>query len=152
VEQLTPWLQERGLSWDSLDTVIAVRRELFEIDTRFGQLGERGIFSTLDRAGVLTHQVSGVGAIETALTEPPAVGRARVRGEVIKRLARTNGRYHCDWQGIFDASQKRLLDLSEPFEEVERWLDFEQAVRQGPPVFADLLMRSDGAFGSAGWR
>ncbi|MEK6324269.1 MAG: proteasome accessory factor PafA2 family protein [Acidobacteriota bacterium] len=151
VQRLTPFLAEHGLSWDALDAVIAVRKELFEVDTRFGQLGERGIFSSLHRAGVLTHHVPGVESIDDAMTRPPTVGRARIRGEVIRRLAGRSG-YQCDWQGVVDVDLKRVLDLSEPFEEVERWLDFDQARRMGPPVFADLLMRLSAGAGAPTWR
>lgn len=48
----------RGLSWDEVQRgsgpgrLDALRQELFQIDIRFGQLGERGIFAGLDRAGV----------------------------------------------------------------------------------------------------
>jgi hypothetical protein len=136
--RLTGFLEEKGLSLDALDSVFKLRQELLEIDTRFGQLGGRGIFAGLDRAGVLAHHVSGVDAIEQAITEPPAAGRARIRGEVIRRLAGQNGRYQCDWQGIFDASTNRILDLSEPFEAVERWLEYEQA--NGLPAFAAALL------------
>ncbi len=136
--RLTGFLEEKGLSLDALDSVFKLRQELLEIDTRFGQLGGRGVFASLDRAGVLAHHVSGVDAIEQAITEPPAAGRARIRGEVIRRLAGQNGRYQCDWQGIFDATTNRILDLSEPFEAVERWLEYKQA--NGLPAFATALL------------
>lgn len=146
VERLTPFLDERGLSWDALDAVLDLRRELFEIDTRFGQLGEIGIFAGLDEAGVLTHRVPGVDAIEQAMTNPPAIGRARIRGEVIKRLAGA-GRYRADWQGVIDMTTKRVLDLSEPFETEERWLEAGQALSGGPHVFTDSIVRpSSGDF------
>lgn len=140
VQRLTPLLRERGLSWDELDPMLALRRELFEIDTRFGQLGGSGIFASLEKAGVLTHHVPGVNAVRDAMNDPPAIGRARVRGEVIKRLA-GRGRYQCDWQGVVDIGKKRVLDLSEPLETEERWIEFEQAKLSGPIVFADSLMR-----------
>ena len=35
-----------------------VKKELFEIDTRFGQLGGGGLFARLDEAGVLTHHIA----------------------------------------------------------------------------------------------
>src|SRR5262245_2729854 len=60
VLRLTPFLRDHGLSWDSLTSVMDVRKELFEIDTRFGQLGGAGIFSSLDNAGVLKHHIPGV--------------------------------------------------------------------------------------------
>ena len=61
---------------------LSCRTRLFEIDTRFGQLGLKGIFETLDAAGVLNHRVNGVDNIEHAMIEPPASGRANVsRGQ-----------------------------------------------------------------------
>lgn len=144
MQRLNDYRDENGLSWDELDSVLKLRQELLEIDMRFGQLGGSGVFSGLDSAGVLAHHVPGVEAIEEAITEPPEVGRARIRGEVIRRLAGQNGNYQCDWQGIFDVGTNRLLDLSEPFEAAERWLEYEQAVSTGPPAFAALLTRLDG--------
>ena len=104
------------------------------------------MFAGLDRAGVLAHHIPGVEAIEQAITEPPELGRARIRGEVIRRLAGQNGIYQCDWQGIFDVGTNRLLDLSQPFEAAERWIEYEQAVTAGQPAFAALLTRLDGDF------
>ena len=40
-----------------LRPVVELKRELLEIDARFGQLGEEGIFAQLDRAGVLDHHL-----------------------------------------------------------------------------------------------
>jgi len=146
MQRLNDYLGENGLSWDALESVFKLRQELLEIDTRFGQLGGRGLFAGLDRAGVLAHHIPGVEAIEQAITEPPELGRARIRGEVIRRLAGQNGIYQCDWQGIFDVGTNRLLDLSQPFEAAERWIEYEQAVTAGQPAFAALLTRLDGDF------
>lgn len=121
VNLLTPFLQERGLSWEELNSILALRQELCEIDTRFSQLGGKGIFSELDRAGVLTHHVEGVDQIDKAMSDPPPRHRARIRGEAIKRLSGDNCRYKCDWSGIWDFDIERFLDLSDPFETRERW-------------------------------
>jgi hypothetical protein len=99
--------------------VLNSRQKFFEIDTRFGQLGLKGIFETLDLAGVLRHRVSGVDNIEHAMKEPPAVGRARIRGQVIKRLA--GGNAQCDWQSIVDYGGGQVLDISDPFTREESW-------------------------------
>ena len=121
VKRLAPAIKARGLSVADLTRFLTLRQELFEIDTRFGQLGDRGIFTSLDRAGVLNHQVPGVGDIDAAAASAPATSRARLRGEWIRRLAASQGQYLCDWQGIRDHEQKRVLDLSDPFETEERW-------------------------------
>ncbi|HEY7543530.1 MAG TPA: proteasome accessory factor PafA2 family protein, partial [Blastocatellia bacterium] len=121
INRLQPFLQDRGLSWDELNSVLALRQELFVIDTRFSQIGDRGIFSELDRAGVLAHHVEGVDHIDKAMSDPPPRHRARVRGQAIKRLSGDNLRYKCDWSGIWDFDIDRFLDLSDPFETQERW-------------------------------
>jgi proteasome accessory factor A len=123
VKRLTPLIRRKGLAWDGLGPFLALRQELFEIDTRFGQLGDKGIFAAMDRAGVLAQHVPGVDNLEYAIANPPAVGRARVRGECIRRFAGNNDRYVCDWQEVCDRQARRVLDLSDPFETEERWQD-----------------------------
>ncbi len=125
VAELTPWLKDRGLDWSGLERFLALRHQLLEIDMRFGQLGNRGIFTALDRAGVLAHRMSGVDRIEEAMTEPPAVGRARLRGQGIRRLTGNDGRYVCDWTGIWDRKLGRFLDLTDPFAAEESWIDLQ---------------------------
>ncbi len=115
-----PLLRSHGLQRQDLLTLLGARQRFFEIDTRFGQLGPQGIFQALDLAGVLKHRVSGVDNIEQALAEPPASGRARVRGQVIQRLAGT-AHCVCDWQHIVNFQEGRILDLSDPFIGEESW-------------------------------
>ncbi len=134
VRVLTRYLDAGKLSWDDLGAFLALRQEFFEIDSRFGQLGEEGIFSALDSAGKLTHRLPGIDRIEEAASEPPLTGRARLRGEQIRRLAGTGGRHHCDWQGVWDHTTMRLLDLRDPFEVETKWL----AVREEPEGPADV--------------
>lgn len=101
-----------------------VRQELFEIATRWGELGTRdSLFAALDRAGVLTHHVPGVDdlAIEHATRHPPASPRAELRGQWIRRLAQSPGRYSCGWTGITDHTGHRCLDLSDPFTSEAQW-------------------------------
>jgi hypothetical protein len=138
--RLTPFLRDAGLDWGGLDAVLKVRQELFEIDTRFGQLGGGGLFSRLDGSGVLTHHVSEVDGIEAAMTQPPGVGRARIRGNAVKKLAGQNGHFQCDWQGVFDVTAKRVLDLSEPLESSERWVRFDES-HNVPLPFLDTYAR-----------
>jgi proteasome accessory factor A len=120
VERLTPILEMNALRWDLLRPFMDLRQELFEIDLRFGQIGERGIFGGLDRAGLLSHRVAGVDNIEHAMTEPPAEGRARLRGEVIRRFAGRSD-VRCSWQKVWDNAGGKALDLNDPFERVEKW-------------------------------
>jgi hypothetical protein len=100
-----------------------LRTELFEIDTRFGQIGggAPGVFAALDKAGVLTHQVPGADNVEHAIENPPAIGRAQLRGRMVRQLAPNSGRYLCGWTGIIDRQDGCLLDLNDPFETAERW-------------------------------
>jgi hypothetical protein len=120
---LTRHLHARGLHWDGLGSFLRCRHELCEIDARFGQLGERGIFSSLDENGVLCHHVSGVYNVEQAVERPPSVGRARVRGDFVRQLSGDGRRYLCDWRGIWDCARKRRLDLSDPFDVDAEWRD-----------------------------
>lgn len=116
-----PLLESKGLAWGSLEAFARLRQELFEIDMRFGQLGGHAIFGALDRAGALTHGFPGVDNIPHAIEHPPCVGRARVRGAVIRRGADQPYRYRCYWDHIVDLHKQVQMDLSDPFETVERW-------------------------------
>jgi hypothetical protein len=121
VQRLTIFLGEHGLVWDGIRPFLDFKKELCEIDTRFSQLGDRGIFQALDRAGVLDHDGPGVGDLDGALETPPASGRARLRGEAIRTLARRRQTSTADWHGVWDRKRKRMLDLSNPFAEVAEW-------------------------------
>lgn len=128
VKRLDPYLRDNGLSWDGLGRFLRLRKQLFEIDTRFGQLGDKGIFAELSRGGVLSHSMQGVGDVSEAVEHPPPSGRARLRGEFIRRVsAAGRKRYECDWQGIWDRVENRVLDLSHPFTVEARWLDVSDA-------------------------
>ena len=51
VDRLAWVLQQEGLALDELKAVLALRRRLFDLDTRFAQLGPQGLFAALDQAG-----------------------------------------------------------------------------------------------------
>jgi len=121
VERLTPVVRRMGLSWADLGRFLDTRHELFEIDTRFAQLGDEGIFATLDAAGVLTHRVPGVDNIEHAIDHPPDVARARLRGQLVRELSGHGDRYCCDWEGVWDCQSGKCIDLSDPFVAVREW-------------------------------
>jgi Pup-ligase protein len=120
-DRLTRFLQSKGMHWDELQRILRDRHRLFEIDLRFGQLGPQGIFHSLDAAGLLQHRIPGVGDADQAVSTPPASGRARVRGEAIRRLANEKGDWRCDWQCIANYDDGRTLDLSNPRIEEEIW-------------------------------
>ncbi len=107
---------------DDAQRALECRERLFEIDMRWGQLGPRGVFRALDERGVLSHRVEGCDRFEDAADHPPDVGRARLRGEAVQRLWNAGRRITCAWAGIQDHEAGRHLDLSDPFEEEERWV------------------------------
>jgi proteasome accessory factor A len=147
VMRLEPYLRQSGLHWSEFEKFLRLRQQLFEVDTRFGQLGPEGVFNALNKEGVLDHGFKGVDAIDHATTEPPASGRARVRGEFIKRVRGSGHRYFCDWSGVIDVDQARQLELSDPFTAEESWQEVgeEDAVRWArvPGRLGELLGRSE---------
>ncbi len=114
-----------GLRWNDVRAFMNLKHELCEIDTRFGELGPRGVFGTLERAGVLDDDAPGVGDVARALVEPPAVGRARLRGEAIRTLARGRQGAIADWQGVWDKRRRRMLDLGDPLADSAEWQPWE---------------------------
>ncbi len=123
-KELAPYLEQAGLRREDLARFNHLKRELFEIDMRFAQLGGNGIFASLEKAGVLSHGLPDKADVKAAMADPPACGRARLRGNFVRRHASENGRYLCDWHAIWDYGGNRILDLSDPFESEERWHDF----------------------------
>jgi proteasome accessory factor A len=156
MRRLEPFLESHGMSWSLLPAFLDLRRELFEIDFRFGQIGDQGIFTRLDGAGVLAHRVAGVEDIERATKYPPALGRARVRGAYVRQLGRksTSGLV-CDWSGIWDHGNNRTVDLRDPFVSDASWgewvgrrpLDLASLMRDppdsDPEQVAELEQRGD---------
>ena len=51
IERFARVLQRRGLALDELKAVLALRWRLFDLDTRFAQLGPQGLFAAMDQAG-----------------------------------------------------------------------------------------------------
>ncbi len=134
--EVDPLLRSHGLKRSDLDNLLARRREFFELETRFGQLGSRGIFHSLDAAGVLSHRIPGVDNIDQAVTDPPAGSRAMIRGQVIRRLASAS-HLQCTWEQIVDYGERRALDLSDPFTQQESWqplpeADSDELTESGP--------------------
>jgi hypothetical protein len=127
-------------------------QELCEIDTRFGLLGEDGLFAALDRSGVLSHRFPGVDNVEHALANPPALGRARCRGEFVQRHAAENSRYSASWTGVFDAAEQKMLDLSEPFPEAPQWKSMPRGAPDVPGPASRAVPSVQPRQGAAGWR
>jgi len=132
-----------GVDQDQSRAALALRHELFELDTRFGQLGPRSLFAVLDRTGALDHRVPGVDNIEHAIENPPAVGRARLRGHCVRRFHGQQGRFACDWSAVLDRQQHTYLDLSEPFATEEHWHETHQRpqpISGSPPSMLPRLL------------
>jgi hypothetical protein len=142
VGTLTPYLKDNDLSWEDFPSFVALRNELLEIDMRFGQLGEKGIFSALDKAGLLQHRINGFGCDSRGIENPPEIGRARLRGKFVRHNAAEKGRYCCDWEGIWDQQSKRIMDLSDPFETEERWRNLTEAEMEFGPEFGVFALRA----------
>jgi hypothetical protein len=115
--------RHRDVTADGYRRFLSLRAQLFELDTRCGQLGEQGLMTQLDRAGVLNHHYPGVDNFEHAMEHPPQIGRAHLRGNCVRRLGTSPERsaYACDWSAIWNKTQRRLLDLSDPFNQHENW-------------------------------
>ncbi len=125
LEQLAvdPALLATSLDWGIKRELIAARdtAQRCELDTRFGELGQRSVFAALDRAGALDHRLAELGSVEEAMTEPPPGGRAAARGRAIRRLSADRDRYACTWESISDLRAGRFLDLRDPFVRSPRW-------------------------------
>lgn len=135
IAEFKPLLQTRGFGWTDLRKLLNCRQQFFEIDTRFGELGNKSIFQNLDQAGVLDHRISAAHHVEEAMTEPPGNGRARVRANVIRRLTGT-GKTQCDWQCVINFNDAQVLDLSDPFVKEEGpWLPLVSTEIQDEHVF-----------------
>jgi proteasome accessory factor A len=136
--KLSPGLVSKGASREEGRSFLALRAELFEIDTRFGELGSGGVFSAMNRAGVLDHSLPDLGSIDDAVESPPARGRAHERGEAIRSLCKSPARYAADWQSIIDRQEGRILDLSDPFGRGATWIP---SPRSRTPDRDDLYRR-----------
>lgn len=140
IREITPSLVERGLDWSGLRPFIELRREMLEIDTRFGQLDPKGIFQSLDAAGVLEHRIPGVDPTDHAMHEAPIGGRAAVRGRWIRELASQGAtRIYCDWQGIWNIAENKILDLADPFGGTPEWRDLSRTENCQLEIYGDFL-------------
>jgi hypothetical protein len=120
IEKLTPYVEERGLSWNLLRPVVDLRKQLFELDFRFGQLGGSGLFDRLDAAHVLDHRAPGVERIADAVYLPPKGGRASLRSRRIRMYADKHP-VRCNWSGMWDEDGRRHLDMTDPFATRAAW-------------------------------
>jgi len=126
VEGMKWFMRRRGLTWDRFDAFQDLRAELQEIDTRWTQLGPRGIFHCIEESCPdLAHAVSGVDRIEDAVLHPPPDTRAAVRGALVKELSHENrkrGGFHCCWEYVLDRKRRRIVNMADdPFVTEVKW-------------------------------
>lgn len=144
MRRLTPLLDAAGLSWEGFDDFLRLRPELLEIDTRFCQLGGKGIFDALEAAGALVHHVPGVDAIDHAVAAPPPDTRARLRGQWVRHLAGQAPGAMCEWDVVVTGAGE-ILDLSDPFARVAHWNRRLPACRPKDPPISGVTSRQLGA-------
>lgn len=143
VSRMASAISARGLDPGQCGTVLRLRAQLLELDMRFAQVGEEGLFRILEQSGQLDHAVPGVDNIEHAMANPPAQGRARLRGQCVQRFSRQGGRYACDWQGVWDMTKRRMLDLSDPLADEEHWQEMSDCRPTPPPIAVRPVARRD---------
>lgn len=122
---LGSYLRRRGLGWEDLEQgremtgFGEIRAELQELDTRFGQVGARGIFAELDGRGLLRHRIE-----ESDYADEPATTRARLRGAAIREACRNGsaGKMSVEWTHVMDYDGGRMYDLADPWGEDAAWV------------------------------
>lgn len=112
-----------------------LRQQLIELDNRFALLGGKGVFDILDQAGVLRHRLEQVGDIDYAITHPPLLGRARLRGEFVRDHSGKQGTFACDWMCLWDGEAGKQAPLADPFCASLEWNEFPKITRHFPPSF-----------------
>jgi proteasome accessory factor A len=108
----------------------ALRADLCELDSRFGQLGDDGIFNQMCAAGVIEDEMAEIESGLGGLENPPPVGRVALRAALIHQLSGTAGRYLCDWEGVIDQETALFADLKNPYETRIRWRPIEEGSRE----------------------
>jgi hypothetical protein len=119
MKRLTRTLGKNGLDWSDLDAFQQLRDELCELDIRYGQLYPQGIFLDLQQAGEIEHRMVDACQVDAAINKAPEPGRARVRGDWVRRLSARRDKYTCSWTGIIGL--KKQLDLCDPFVTKAKW-------------------------------
>jgi hypothetical protein len=120
MDAVAPILEHRGLSWADLPALIAARAEMFELDAKFGGLGDDGIFNQLEKAGVLNHRVR-EDRVADAVSQPPSDTRAKLRGDAVRRFTAARTPFEAEWTRVVDLSTLRQMDLIDPLQTREVW-------------------------------
>jgi hypothetical protein len=88
---------------------LAVRLQHF--DLHYHEVG--GLYDRLSESGHLSGVVIGAADIEAATRQPPAGGRAALRGELIRALGGDG--WVCEWRYLFHHRTGEFVDLRNPF-------------------------------------
>jgi proteasome accessory factor A len=96
-----------------------VAQHLMALDIRYHDVSRAtGLFYELERQGLVQHRVVSDEAIALAMTSPPSDTRAAVRGRVIRQFSGRSAAA-ATWDAIL--VDGRVLDLTDPFEDDEKW-------------------------------
>ncbi len=134
---LTSMLVEHGQSWTDLEKFYELRDQLCELDLRYGQLYPRGIYLELESNNAIRDRILDPAQIDAAIDCAPGEGRARVRGDWVRRLAKGNEKYHCSWTGI--GGQGERIDLGDPFVTSAEMQQVDVERKQVDPGSEDVL-------------
>lgn len=139
VAALTPSVTQRRETWAHLRKFIDLRQEFYALDTRWGEMGEPGVWASLDRAGSLSHRIVTAADVEKAVTTPPLLGRARLRGQIIQAASANGSLVHSGWDRMVDKRGNRYLDLSDPFAAEFNWHPLGSTSETGCRSWVELL-------------
>ena len=134
---LTSMLVDHGQSWTDLERFYELRDQLCELDLRYGQLYPRGIYLDLESNNAIKDRILVPAQIDAAIDRAPGEGRARVRGDWVRRLAKGNEKYHCSWTGI--GGQGERIDLGDPFVTSAEMQQVDEERKQLDPGSEDVL-------------
>ena len=135
VHQMAAWWKEEGrlhshpglanyrVSPGEIEVFLNVRLQLFELDTRFSQVGARGVFAQLKAADLVREQYDAPTPtqIEIATECPPRGCRSEIRGQVIGEKWPSRQRYRCDWTRVVCVDGPLFLKLPDPFQTQASW-------------------------------
>ena len=114
------FVEQRGCDWQRLTHAAGnsrqtIREELFELDVRFGDISEEGLFASLARDTRPGNRLVSERAIDDAMRIPPQGTRAKLRGEWVERLSQERAQKQCGWEFIHDDNENLSLLFDDPF-------------------------------------
>jgi hypothetical protein len=128
-------LAETGAGQDSELERLRFALRLQALDVHYHELG--GLYDRLREARRVENVVFSGAAVDAATLEPPAGGRAAVRGNWVRDHA-GEGDWSGDWQYLWHPPTQRCLDLRDPFSGEQRVSRLEMP-EDISPVHADVL-------------